>query len=62
MKPKWDCIYRQCKMVNLCKGNHCVGAGLDADGFKIDGFGNIVAKTQVDFDSTTLTPTDGGKP
>ena len=44
-------------MANLCKGSHCVGAGLDADGYKIDGFGNIVEKTKDDYEPS---PADRG--
>ena len=62
MRPKWDCIYGRCKMVNLCKGSHCVGAALDADGYKVDGFGNIVEKTEFDrppSPQATAEPSDG---
>jgi hypothetical protein len=56
MTPKHECIYVRCKMVNLCKGSHCVGAGLDRDGYKVDGFGNIVEKSSADYDDVVSRP------
>lgn len=61
MTPRYTCIYGRCKMMNLCKGSHCVGVGLDADGYKIDGFGNIVEKTKADYDAALTLPSQNGK-
>jgi len=62
MTPRYACIYGRCKMVNLCKGSHCVGSGLDADGYKIDGFGNIVEKTPADYDGSEVSPSNREAP
>jgi hypothetical protein len=32
--PRSECIYGTCRAVNLCKGAHCVGAGLRDDGYE----------------------------
>lgn len=32
--PRSECIYGACRMVNLCKGEHCVGAALKNDGYE----------------------------
>ena len=36
------CPYGECRMVNLCKGDHCVREGLERDGLVLGEDGQLV--------------------
>lgn len=44
IRPKWNCIYGTCRMVNICKSYHCVGFILWQDGWKINSLGHLITK------------------
>lgn len=39
-----NCPYGKCRMVNLCKGNHCVREAMEKDGWVLDKDGQFKEK------------------